>query len=555
MLGYEQYELSLPVMVGKQQSFDINKQTGMVEVSASIYATSDLCTPHPLTLRFRVNLNEKPENNVQIFTESADVFENCAIVKSSTNILVQDHFGNNELRIPWLDGYKYPLSAYYYSVRLMLKRDSTSGDSTSMPWSNPFSLRHVFPHKDTHFVNNKQAGSLSTSSLRILTGSARHRGIRPYMEDCDFTEKGMRLSSSFANVDLVSILDGHGGDGCAQFMVDEYVDILSNAAKEAESNASLQEVFYHSIVNADRDFLKSTSSGAGSTACLMLFDPNGCDGEGTCIIASVGDSRAVLSRRGEALDLTIDHKATAGEEVARIALAGGFVNNGRVMGSLAVGRSLGDKSLKRGRNLNKKPWSTNEEALSGIPDMLSFTPRRSGAEDDEFVIIATDGLWDVMTSQEAVDDVKRSLDKVSAGEVNGALLARIADQMVLKAVDTLGTRDNVSASIVYFTGSNNVGSDTDIKESSTTAHRYGSYEQDQNVENMSSQMRTDNSARFSRYNGNTFGADSKHSYASSSNDSSNDAKGVKAGEAKDCMASKSMDDDDLMEFLLDDKNF
>ena len=97
--------------------------------------------------------------------------------------------------------------------------------------------------------------------------------------------------------------------------------------------------------------------------------------------------------------------------------------------------------------------------------MLSFTPRRSGAEDDEFVIIATDGLWDVMTSQEAVDDVKRSLDKVSAGEVNGALLARIADQMVLKAVDTLGTRDNVSASIVYFTGSNNVGSDT-----ATTGH-------------------------------------------------------------------------------------
>jgi len=374
------------------------------------------------------------------------------------------------------------------------------------------------------------------------------------MEDCDFTEKGMRLSSSFANVDLVSILDGHGGDGCAQFMVDEYVDILSNAAKEAESNASLQEIFYHSIVNADRDFLKSTSSGAGSTACLMLFDPNGCDGEGTCIIASVGDSRAVLSRRGEALDLTIDHKATAGEEVARIALAGGFVNNGRVMGSLAVGRSLGDKSLKRGRNLNKKPWSTNEEALSGIPDMLSFTPRRSGAEDDEFVIIATDGLWDVMTSQEAVDDVKRSLDKVCAGEVNGALLARIADQMVLKAVDTLGTRDNVSASIVYFTGSNNVGSDADIKESSTTAHRYGSCE-DQNVENMSSQMRTDNSARFSRYNGGTFGADSKHSYASSSYDSSNDAKGAKAGEAKDSMASKSMDDDDLMEFLLDDKNF
>lgn len=66
-------------------------------------------------------------------------------------------------------------------------------------------------------------------------------------------------------------------------------------------------------------------------------------------VANCGDTRTVLSRNGQAIDITRDQKATDPDEIARIAKAGGFVNNGRVMGILAVARAFGDVSLKNSR--------------------------------------------------------------------------------------------------------------------------------------------------------------------------------------------------------------
>jgi hypothetical protein len=63
-------------------------------------------------------------------------------------------------------------------------------------------------------------------------------------------------------------------------------------------------------------------------------------------VANTADTRAVLSRQGVALDLTIDRKASDPEEIARIAESGGFVANGRVQGTLAVSRALGDAQVR-----------------------------------------------------------------------------------------------------------------------------------------------------------------------------------------------------------------
>ena len=63
-------------------------------------------------------------------------------------------------------------------------------------------------------------------------------------------------------------------------------------------------------------------------------------------MANTADTRAVLSRQGVALDLTIDRKASDPEEIARIAESGGFVANGRVQGTLAVSRALGDAQVR-----------------------------------------------------------------------------------------------------------------------------------------------------------------------------------------------------------------
>ncbi|GAA6052452.1 hypothetical protein JCM3770_001120 [Rhodotorula araucariae] len=118
----------------------------------------------------------------------------------------------------------------------------------------------------------------------------------------------------------------------------------------------------------------------------------------TLYTANVGDARAVLSRAGKAVRLTYDHKGSDAKEAKRISDAGGFVLNNRVNGVLAVTRSLGDSSMK--------------EFVVGAP----FTTETTLGPEDEWLIVACDGLWDVCTDQEAVDLIKDVADPQEASQ-------------------------------------------------------------------------------------------------------------------------------------------
>ena len=98
-------------------------------------------------------------------------------------------------------------------------------------------------------------------------------------------------------------------------------------------------------------------------------------------IANCGDSRAVLCRQGKALQMTDDHKPEREDEAERVELAGGQVlywNGHRVMGILAMSRAIGDRGLR--------PYVIPE------PEVTMLTR----CEEDDFLLLASDGLWDVM---------------------------------------------------------------------------------------------------------------------------------------------------------------
>lgn len=136
--------------------------------------------------------------------------------------------------------------------------------------------------------------------------------------------------------------------------------------------------------------------------------------------ANAGDARAVLCRTGKAIRLTYDHKGTDKREAKRITDAGGFVLSGRVNGVLAVTRSLGDSSMK--------------EFVVGSP----YTTETELSDEDEFLILACDGLWDVITDQGAVDLVRDIHD------------AKQASRKLLKRAFTHHTTDNVTVIVVRF---------------------------------------------------------------------------------------------------------
>ncbi|KAG1547911.1 hypothetical protein G6F49_010060 [Rhizopus delemar] len=137
------------------------------------------------------------------------------------------------------------------------------------------------------------------------------------------------------------------------------------------------------------------------------LDPSGCTAVATLItddnhiiVANAGDSRAIISIAGRAKPLSFDHKPTNETEMERIIKAGGFVEFGRVNGNLALSRAIGDFEFKQSENL-----SAEEQVVTCNPDLIEHEITK----DDEFIVLACDGIWDCMTNQEVVDFVHKGI--------------------------------------------------------------------------------------------------------------------------------------------------
>ena len=121
----------------------------------------------------------------------------------------------------------------------------------------------------------------------------------------------------------------------------------------------------------------------GTTACVCLITPT----EIYC--ANTGDSRAILTRGTSTFELSDDHKPDNEDEQIRIEAAGCDVTDGRVAGKLSLSRAIGDLAYKQNCNL-----SVEEQAITCVPDIT----RRERNDEDSFLLVACDGIWDVLTS-------------------------------------------------------------------------------------------------------------------------------------------------------------
>jgi protein phosphatase 2C family protein 2/3 len=121
---------------------------------------------------------------------------------------------------------------------------------------------------------------------------------------------------------------------------------------------------------------------AGCTATVALITQT------EIYVANSGDTRAVLSSKGKAKDLSHDHKPDLITEKRRVERAGGFVEEGRVNGIIAISRAIGDMEYK---NRSLKP---EDNMVSVVPEVI-VEPIKP---EHDFLMIACDGIWDCMTS-------------------------------------------------------------------------------------------------------------------------------------------------------------
>ncbi|KAI3936705.1 hypothetical protein MKX01_034134 [Papaver californicum] len=240
--------------------------------------------------------------------------------------------------------------------------------------------------------------------------------------------------------DFFAVYDGHGGFDVANLCNEQLHKILMNETV----TSNLDEIEWENVmvscflkmdgeVSEKEVEIKGIKS-IGSTAMVALISKD------KIIVANCGDSRAVLSRAGSPpIPLSQDHKFKPDrkDEMERIQAAGGTVidwNGFRVLGVLATSRCIGDRYLK--------PY------VISIPE-VTITSR---TESDEFVILASDGLWDVMSNKMACKIARRCLQgRLTRGfpspldhTSNAALAAAVLAEVSMAR----GSKDNISVVIV-----------------------------------------------------------------------------------------------------------
>lgn len=247
------------------------------------------------------------------------------------------------------------------------------------------------------------------------------QGPRPYMED-----RAVIAEQFLDKYDVYAVFDGHGGDKVAEHCKERLLPLLGNAILSTEHNIPL--ALYETFVTLDGTLPKEVSQFVGSTANVLIKDQK------TIWVANCGDSRAVSQVNDIAVPLSIDHKPHRKDEFERIKRTGGFVGKSvvedvwRVNGILAVSRALGDHHLS--------------PQVIPLPEIhiMDITPVT------KFVIMATDGLWDVISNEDAVKMVFTEYQNESKTDRETLNIA--CTKLIMHAVEK-GTTDNTTVMIVH----------------------------------------------------------------------------------------------------------
>ncbi|KAG8516718.1 Protein phosphatase 1G [Galemys pyrenaicus] len=291
--------------------------------------------------------------------------------------------------------------------------------------------------------------------LPLPYGFSAMQGWRVSMEDAHNCIP--ELDSETA---MFSVYDGHGGEEVALYCAKYLPDIIKDqkAYKEGKLQKALEDAFL--AIDAKlttEEVIKELTQTAGrptedENEKEKVADEDDVDNEEAALLLEEATMtiEELLTRYGQnchkALDMSYDHKPEDEVELARIKNAGGKVTmDGRVNGGLNLSRAIGDHFYKRNKNL-----PSEEQMISALPDIKVLTL----TDDHEFMVIACDGIWNVMSSQEVIDFIQ---SKISQRDENGELrlLSSIVEELLDQclAPDTSGDGtgcDDMTCIIICF---------------------------------------------------------------------------------------------------------
>ncbi|GMH28095.1 hypothetical protein Nepgr_029938 [Nepenthes gracilis] len=303
------------------------------------------------------------------------------------------------LTYPWNRG----LRKFRTSVKMMVDTGATE---------NRVPIVDLLSEKEDE--GGYSSGGCKSEDGKLSYGYSSFRGMRASMEDF-YDLKISKIDGQ--TVSMFGIFDGHGGPRAAEYLKEHLFENLMNHPKfMTDTKLAISETYKQT----DMDFLdaeKDTYRDDGSTASTAVLVGN------HLYVANVGDSRAVISKAGKAIPLSEDHKPNRIDERKRIENAGGYVmwaGTWRVGGVLAMSRAFGNRMLKQ--FVVAEPEIQEQEIN----------------EELELLVLASDGLWDVIPNEDAISIAHAAEEpEAAARKLTETAFAR-------------GSADNISCIVVRF---------------------------------------------------------------------------------------------------------
>lgn len=259
---------------------------------------------------------------------------------------------------------------------------------------------------------------------------------------------GYSKNNLFGAIDFFVVCDGHGGDQVSKFVAPELEKYFMKRGLKYPLSDSYIARIYEGIQQKLKNHPRKIAAECGSTALVMVRFLD-IEKKETVQVINLGDCRAVLSRRGLAIPLSKDHKPIWSDEKKRIYRVNQKYNRNEQIyfdqgdwriGRLSVSKSFGD--------LDDCPY------VSHIPESFHYHLQN----DDEFIIIACDGLWDVLQNHEVVNFIRDHYDnnfieyynmphKYPTREIlqTNNIARKLASYAIAK-----GSGDNISILIIFF---------------------------------------------------------------------------------------------------------
>lgn len=234
---------------------------------------------------------------------------------------------------------------------------------------------------------------------------------------------------------LFGVFDGHGGREVAEYARENFKKKFMKQKTFKDGN--YKQALIDAFLSLDKDLKNEEfAQDCGATACVTFVTKD------KIFCANAGDSRAVLSKGKKAVPLSEDHKPNNREEYQRIQKAGHTVSMERVDGELALSRAFGDYGYKDGETLRAE-----EQAVTAFPDV----DIKQRSKDDDFMVVACDGIWDCVSNQQCVDKMANYIKVLNVQKTNICPpIERLFDEICADStVEGIGT-DNMSAILVQF---------------------------------------------------------------------------------------------------------